>query len=165
MPSGPTFCAKALRVALLRHVDELLGDCRAVGSVSLREFVYGGAAVAAFLLILCITAFAQDSHQFGAAAAFRSGHGPEWRRPERLANQNGPRPERSIASTRTAPITGPFHRGERNQPGQFDFYVLALSWSPSFCEASRERGQGPLAAAAMRQPPLFLRGAWPVAAT
>ena len=25
------------------------------------------------------------------------------------------------------------------KPGQFDFYVLALSWSPSFCEASRER--------------------------
>src|SRR5690349_5927914 len=25
------------------------------------------------------------------------------------------------------------------KPGQFDFYVLALSWSPSFCEAARER--------------------------
>jgi ribonuclease T2 len=30
---------------------------------------------------------------------------------------------------------------EQNQPGQFDFYVLALSWSPSFCEASQEREQ------------------------
>ncbi len=28
----------------------------------------------------------------------------------------------------------------QNQPGQFDFYVLALSWSPSFCEAAGERG-------------------------
>ncbi len=27
----------------------------------------------------------------------------------------------------------------QNAPGQFDFYVLALSWSPSFCEASHER--------------------------
>jgi ribonuclease T2 len=27
----------------------------------------------------------------------------------------------------------------QNQPGQFDFYVLALSWSPSFCEAAQER--------------------------
>jgi ribonuclease T2 len=26
------------------------------------------------------------------------------------------------------------------EPGKFDFYVLALSWSPSFCEASQERG-------------------------
>ena len=25
-------------------------------------------------------------------------------------------------------------------PGAFDFYVLALSWSPSFCEAAGERG-------------------------
>jgi ribonuclease T2 len=27
----------------------------------------------------------------------------------------------------------------QNLPGQFDFYVLSLSWSPSFCEASAER--------------------------
>ncbi len=27
----------------------------------------------------------------------------------------------------------------RGEPGQFDFYVLALSWSPSFCEAAAER--------------------------
>ena len=31
----------------------------------------------------------------------------------------------------------------QNEPGQFDFYVLALSWSPSFCEASGERGTPP----------------------
>lgn len=28
-----------------------------------------------------------------------------------------------------------------NAPGEFDFYVLALSWSPSFCEAGRERAR------------------------
>ena len=27
----------------------------------------------------------------------------------------------------------------QNEPGQFDFYLLTLSWSPSFCEASAER--------------------------
>jgi ribonuclease T2 len=27
----------------------------------------------------------------------------------------------------------------QNAPGQFDFYVLALSWSPSYCEAAQER--------------------------
>src|SRR3974390_868724 len=26
--------------------------------------------------------------------------------------------------------------------GQFDFYVLSLSWSPSFCAAAAERGRG-----------------------
>jgi ribonuclease T2 len=30
----------------------------------------------------------------------------------------------------------------QNAPGQFDFYVLALSWSPSYCEATRERMPG-----------------------
>src|SRR6266702_709620 len=28
----------------------------------------------------------------------------------------------------------------QNAAGEFDFYVLSLSWSPSFCEAASERG-------------------------
>ena len=28
----------------------------------------------------------------------------------------------------------------QNAPGQFDFYVLSLSWSPSFCAGAAERG-------------------------
>ena len=28
----------------------------------------------------------------------------------------------------------------QNAPGEFDFYVLALSWSPSYCEEAAERG-------------------------
>lgn len=27
----------------------------------------------------------------------------------------------------------------QGEPGQFDFYVLALSWSPSYCEAAQDR--------------------------
>ncbi len=30
----------------------------------------------------------------------------------------------------------------QNTPGEFDFYVLSLSWSPSFCEDAAERGSG-----------------------
>ena len=30
----------------------------------------------------------------------------------------------------------------QNAPGQFDFYVLSLSWSPSFCAGAAERGVG-----------------------
>jgi ribonuclease T2 len=30
----------------------------------------------------------------------------------------------------------------QNAPGEFDFYVLSLSWSPSFCEEAAERGSG-----------------------
>jgi ribonuclease T2 len=30
----------------------------------------------------------------------------------------------------------------QNEPGQFDFYVLSLSWSPSFCAAAAERDTG-----------------------
>src|SRR5215469_4679314 len=28
----------------------------------------------------------------------------------------------------------------QNTPGQFDFYILSLSWSPSFCAGAAERG-------------------------
>src|SRR5689334_15358342 len=28
----------------------------------------------------------------------------------------------------------------QNASGEFDFYVLSLSWSPSYCEAAGERG-------------------------
>src|SRR6195952_5990941 len=28
----------------------------------------------------------------------------------------------------------------QNAPGEFDFYVLSLSWSPSYCEAAQKRG-------------------------
>jgi len=30
----------------------------------------------------------------------------------------------------------------QNTPGEFDYYVLSLSWSPSFCEQAAERGGG-----------------------
>jgi ribonuclease T2 len=30
-------------------------------------------------------------------------------------------------------------RARQNEPGQFDFYVLSLSWSPSYCDAAAER--------------------------
>ncbi|MFT4275655.1 MAG: ribonuclease T2 [Rhodopseudomonas sp.] len=37
-----------------------------------------------------------------------------------------------------APATAQDHR--QNAPGEFDFYVLALSWSPSYCAQASERG-------------------------
>jgi ribonuclease T2 len=33
----------------------------------------------------------------------------------------------------------PAQDARQNNPGQFDFYVLSLSWSPSFCAAAAER--------------------------
>ena len=52
----------------------------------------------------------------------------------------------------------------QNEPGQFDFYVLSLSWSPSFCDAVTERS--PQSAA--RQPEcgkqafaFIVQGLWP----
>jgi len=52
----------------------------------------------------------------------------------------------------------------QNEPGQFDFYVLSLSWSPSFCDAVTERS----AESAARQPEcgdrrfaFVVHGLWP----
>src|SRR5881227_2311638 len=39
-----------------------------------------------------------------------------------------------------AASSAPAQDRRQNTPGEFDFYVLSLSWSPSFCEAASERG-------------------------
>jgi ribonuclease T2 len=49
----------------------------------------------------------------------------------------------------------------QNQPGQFDFYVLALSWSPSFCEATSERGRDGGAQCGLRPYSFVVHGLWP----
>jgi ribonuclease T2 len=49
----------------------------------------------------------------------------------------------------------------QNEPGQFDFYVLALSWSPSFCEAAGERGRAPRQQCGARPYSFVVHGLWP----
>ena len=46
-----------------------------------------------------------------------------------------------VAFAQGAPGAGNQNSNERqaNEPGRFDFYVLARSWSPSYCAASAER--------------------------
>jgi ribonuclease T2 len=97
----------------------------------MREFFYRGAAVIAFILIFCIAAFAQDRVNSERLQRF---------------DQDG-RSDQSFDQGRRVDQRDRFDQrnrnfDHRNQPGNFDFYVLALSWSPSFCESSRERNQG-----------------------
>ena len=61
-------------------------------------------------------------------------------------------------------VSGSAQDRRQNEPGQFDFYVLSLSWSPSFCDAVTERS----ADSAARQPEcgdkpyaFIVRGLWP----
>lgn len=52
----------------------------------------------------------------------------------------------------------------QNAPGEFDFYVLSLSWSPSFCEAASERGhsnRGIQAQCGGRPYSFVVHGLWP----
>ena len=55
----------------------------------------------------------------------------------------------------------------QNQPGKFDFYVLSLSWVPSFCDAAAERApdQPPPAECGTRVYPFAVHGLWPQYAT
>jgi ribonuclease T2 len=51
----------------------------------------------------------------------------------------------------------------QNAPGEFDFYVLSLSWSPSFCEAASERGNSGRSQAQCGGRPFsfVVHGLWP----
>jgi ribonuclease T2 len=46
-------------------------------------------------------------------------------------------------------------------PGEFDFYVLALSWSPSFCEATGERTSRSMQCSGDRPYHFVVHGLWP----
>ena len=51
----------------------------------------------------------------------------------------------------------------QGQPGQFDFYVLALSWSPSYCEAAQARApdRAPNQQCGGRPFAFVVHGLWP----
>jgi len=53
----------------------------------------------------------------------------------------------------------------QNEPGQFDFYLLSLSWSPSYCAAGAERNPGSTArdpqCASQRPFSFVVHGLWP----
>src|ERR1700761_7671640 len=54
------------------------------------------------------------------------------------------RPLMALAMLAATVFAGPAsgQDSRQNAPGEFDFYVLSLSWSPSFCEEAEERGGG-----------------------
>src|SRR5215813_13503374 len=52
----------------------------------------------------------------------------------------------------------------QNAPGEFDYFVLSLSWSPSFCEEAEERGRsgrGQQAQCGGRPFSFVVHGLWP----
>jgi ribonuclease T2 len=50
----------------------------------------------------------------------------------------------------------------QSEPGQFDFYVLTLSWSPTFCESASERGSSRNTEQCGDRPYAFVvHGLWP----
>jgi ribonuclease T2 len=61
----------------------------------------------------------------------------------------------------SAPAQEQRSQQQRNQPGKFDFYVLSLSWSPSFCKDSEERGRESNEQCRSRPYSFVVHGLWP----
>ena len=61
------------------------------------------------------------------------------------------------------PQTGTARDRRQDIPGQFDFYVLSLSWSPSFRATAAERGRGRAGNAQCGARPysFVVHGLWP----
>jgi ribonuclease T2 len=61
------------------------------------------------------------------------------------------------------PLAAAAQDSRQNEPGQFDFYVLSLSWSPSFCAEAAERNAGRSAGAQCGARPysFVVHGLWP----
>jgi ribonuclease T2 len=62
-----------------------------------------------------------------------------------------------------SPLAAAAQDARQNTPGEFDFYVLSLSWSPSFCAEAAERDSGrPASAQCGARPYSFVvHGLWP----
>jgi ribonuclease T2 len=60
-------------------------------------------------------------------------------------------------------VVAPAQDRRQGAPGQFDFYVLALSWSPSYCEAAKDRApnRAPDQQCAGRPFSFVVHGLWP----
>ena len=65
----------------------------------------------------------------------------------------------SIVIAAAAPA--PAQDAQRNEAGRFDFYVLSLSWSPSFCAAAAERDRAPARQCGARPYSFVVHGLWP----
>jgi len=75
-----------------------------------------------------------------------------------LAQQRPPYRERpdGLGYERSAP------RGEReHRPGEFDYYLLALSWSPTYCADAGDRRRDPQCSPRGRPYAFVLHGLWP----
>jgi ribonuclease T2 len=61
------------------------------------------------------------------------------------------------------PLAAAAQGSHQNEPGQFDFYVLSLSWSPSFCAEAAERNAGRSVGAQCGARPysFVVHGLWP----
>ena len=49
----------------------------------------------------------------------------------------------------------------QDEPGKFDFYVLSLSWSPSYCAAAHDSGRSGGAQCGARPYSFVVHGLWP----
>lgn len=58
-------------------------------------------------------------------------------------------------------IWAPASAQERGKPGEFDFYVLALSWSPSYCEAEGDQRRADEQCSRGRPFAFVTHGLWP----
>ena len=66
------------------------------------------------------------------------------------------------ATLNTASAQNSDRNRSSGQPGRFDFYVLALSWSPSFCQDTEERGRdGGQQCNTARPYSFVVHGLWP----
>ena len=63
----------------------------------------------------------------------------------------------------SSPLAATAQDQRQDTLGQFDFYVLSLSWSPSFCAAAAERSRGRTANAqcGIRPYSFVVHGLWP----
>jgi ribonuclease T2 len=80
-----------------------------------------------------------------------------------VARAVGVRPLATFVLLFLVASVGAAQERQAGEPGRFDYYVLALSWSPSYCAAAAERGRGRAAEQQCGTRPyaFVVHGLWP----
>jgi ribonuclease T2 len=67
----------------------------------------------------------------------------------------------ALSLAAAAAVAASAQDARQNEPGQFDFYVLSLSWSPSYCAAAHDSGRSGGAQCGARPYSFVVHGLWP----
>lgn len=109
------------------------------------------------LAVMLMVGVAWFQQRMGGKPVARAPEAEPQAQTEEAAAESAP-----VSEATSKPAPAPAHRGPKVATGDFDFYVLALSWSPTYCSSDAASGRdGDVQCRSGRPFGFVLHGLWP----